>query len=95
MHSQAFAPLIDAHIHFDKYTVEEQQHMLQSFPDQQVEAVIAVSMNITSAQDNLELARQNPDSSIRLLAFIRNSLCHRRRIRTCSSTGLKSISDKR
>ena len=60
MHSRALAPLIDAHIHFDKYTAEEQRDMLQSFPDQQVEGVIAVSMNITSAQDNLELARQNP-----------------------------------
>ncbi|WP_440115694.1 TatD family hydrolase [Paenibacillus sp. QZ-Y1] len=58
MHSTAFAPLIDAHLHLDKYTSDEQREMLHSFPSQQVEAVIAVSMNLESAQANLELARK-------------------------------------
>lgn len=60
MHSPTFAPLIDAHIHFDKYTHEEQEKMLLSLPSHQVEAVIAVSMNLASAQANLELAKQHP-----------------------------------
>ena len=60
MHSQTFAPLIDAHIHMDKYTPEQQKEMLLSFPAQQVEAVIAVSMDLASAQANLELAKQHP-----------------------------------
>nr|WP_301291478.1 TatD family hydrolase [Paenibacillus xylanexedens] len=60
VHSQAFAPLIDAHIHFDQYTPDEQREMLLSFPSQQVEAVIAVSMNLASAKTNLELAKQHP-----------------------------------
>ncbi|MBY0206447.1 MULTISPECIES: TatD family hydrolase [Paenibacillus] len=60
MHSPTFAPLIDAHIHFDKYTPEEQEKMLLSLPSHQVEAVIAVSMNLASAQANLELAKQHP-----------------------------------
>lgn len=58
MHSQAFAPLIDAHIHLDKYTPEERNELLLSLPNQQVEAVIAVSMDLASAQANLELAKQ-------------------------------------
>ncbi|MGF9700229.1 TatD family hydrolase [Paenibacillus sp. MABNR03] len=60
MHTQVFAPLIDAHIHLDQYTPEERREMLQSFSNKQVEALIAVSMNMASAQANLELARQNP-----------------------------------
>ncbi|WP_427180794.1 TatD family hydrolase [Paenibacillus sp. TC-CSREp1] len=58
MHSQAFAPLIDAHIHLDKYTPEERIELLLSLPNHQVEAVIAVSMDLASAQANLELAKQ-------------------------------------
>lgn len=60
MHSQTFAPLIDAHLHLDKYKPEEQEEMLLSFSSQQVEAVIAVSMNLDSAQANLKLAKQHP-----------------------------------
>ncbi|MGQ8873758.1 TatD family hydrolase [Paenibacillus sp. TSA_86.1] len=60
MHSQTFAPLIDAHIHLDQYTPEEQQEMLLSFKSQEIEAMIAVSMNLASAQSNLELAKQHP-----------------------------------
>ena len=60
MTSQTFAPLIDAHIHLDKYTPEEQERMLLSFPAQQVEGLIAVSMDLASAQANLELAKLHP-----------------------------------
>ncbi|WP_434748306.1 TatD family hydrolase [Paenibacillus amylolyticus] len=60
MHFQTFAPLIDAHIHLDQYTPEEQQEMLTSFRSQEIEAMIAVSMNLASAQSNLELAKQHP-----------------------------------
>ncbi|KQY79558.1 DNAase [Paenibacillus sp. Root52] len=60
MDTRAIAPLIDAHIHLDQYTTTQQQSILQSLSSQQVEALIAVSMNLDSCHANLELAKHNP-----------------------------------
>lgn len=53
------APLIDAHIHLDTYT-EEQQHTLLASLSPSVVAVIAVSMHLQSSQHNLKLAQRYP-----------------------------------
>ena len=48
--------MIDAHIHLDQYAEKEQWHILHS----DVEAFIAVSMDLASAKRNLQLATYYP-----------------------------------
>ncbi len=51
--------LFDAHIHLDKYEPEQRAELLSRLGEE-VEAVIAVSMNESSCVTNLELAQQYP-----------------------------------
>ncbi|AJS61717.1 DNAase [Paenibacillus sp. IHBB 10380] len=55
----SLAPFIDAHIHLDTYT-EEQQHALLTSLSPSIAAVIAVSMHQQSSQYNLKLAQKYP-----------------------------------
>src|SRR5690606_7850412 len=50
---------IDAHIHLDLYEEVKRDHVLSQL-EREVDAVISVSMNEASCQDNLALARRYP-----------------------------------
>lgn len=50
----------DAHIHFDRYGPEEQSAMLERAAAAGVKGLVAVSMDRTSCEANLRLARQYP-----------------------------------
>ncbi|CAM3139361.1 TatD family hydrolase [Paenibacillus lupini] len=51
---------IDAHIHLDHYEEVDRAPMLQRAFEAGIEAVIAVSMNLTSCKENERLAKQFP-----------------------------------
>ncbi|WP_429373441.1 TatD family hydrolase [Paenibacillus sp. DS2015] len=55
----SLVPLIDAHVHLDTYTEEQQETLLTSLSPSIV-AVIAVSMHLNSSQHNLKLAQKYP-----------------------------------
>lgn len=48
--------LIDAHIHLDFYTTEEQKQIIESLDKHQIEGLITVSQNLKSAKSNLALS---------------------------------------
>lgn len=52
------ASYIDAHIHLDKYTVEEQDSLLEEAFREGVGTVVAVSMDLASSKTNAELAKR-------------------------------------
>ncbi|MDR0269071.1 TatD family hydrolase [Paenibacillus sp.] len=54
------APLIDAHIHLDSYEETQQREILAGLKDTDVEGLIAVSMQLDSARNNLKLAQDYP-----------------------------------
>ncbi|HLR14767.1 MAG TPA: TatD family hydrolase [Bacillota bacterium] len=58
--SEHIHPIIDAHIHMDQYTSTEQARMIQDCEKWQVEAFIAVSNDLHSAQETLLLAGKYP-----------------------------------
>lgn len=49
--------LIDAHIHLDLYTTEEQKQMIESLDKHNIEGLITVSQNLKSAKSNLALSK--------------------------------------
>ncbi|GGN51862.1 TatD family hydrolase [Oceanobacillus indicireducens] len=49
--------LIDAHIHLDFYTTEEQKQIIESLDKHQIEGLITVSQNLKSAKSNLALSK--------------------------------------
>lgn len=51
--------IIDAHIHLDLYEKDHQQLILQDLQKYNVEALISVSQNLVSAQENLAFSKQN------------------------------------
>lgn len=51
---------VDAHIHFDQYTAEEQQAIMAALEKQSVTHLIAVSMNMASCVQTEALAAQYP-----------------------------------
>jgi TatD DNase family protein len=51
---------IDAHIHLERYLPAERQLILDKMPYYAVERLIAVSMNLNSCKETLELHRQFP-----------------------------------
>ena len=52
--------VFDAHIHFDKYKESQQNIIIHSLAENQVEGLITVSMNLLSCKENLRLADQHP-----------------------------------
>ncbi|WP_053365673.1 TatD family hydrolase [Bacillus sp. FJAT-27245] len=48
--------VIDAHIHLDKYPEAEQKLIINSLGENQVKALISVSMDLPSCKENLKLA---------------------------------------
>ncbi|GIP14326.1 TatD family hydrolase [Paenibacillus sp. FSL R5-0527] len=53
-------PKIDAHVHIDLYDEADREKLLQEMPEDKVEAVIAVSMNLASSRLNLSFAERYP-----------------------------------
>ena len=51
--------IIDAHIHFDQYPVEEQKAILGQLNTFHVESLISVSMDLDSCKNNLRLSQQD------------------------------------
>jgi TatD DNase family protein len=60
---------IDAHIHLDLYPEAERQLILGELAVFAVERVIAVSMNLSSCQANLQLHRQFPNQVLAAFGF--------------------------
>ncbi|MHA0857481.1 TatD family hydrolase [Paenibacillus sp. CMAA1364] len=60
MNTTINTPFIDAHIHLDLYS-EEQSIPLGELPNDNVDGVIAVSMDLLSSKRNLALARAYPN----------------------------------
>jgi TatD DNase family protein len=60
---------IDAHIHLDLYPQAERQLILDELAFFAVEHVIAVSLNLSSCQANLELQRQYPEKVVAAFGF--------------------------
>ncbi|RYG72030.1 TatD family deoxyribonuclease [Lentibacillus lipolyticus] len=54
-----FERIIDAHIHLDMYTPDDQSAILRELEPSGVEALIAVSNNLASAWKNLQLGRDD------------------------------------
>src|SRR5699024_377532 len=54
-----YQPVIDAHIHLDKYDKNEQRIILQELDTYGIDALIAVSQDLASAKANLALAQKN------------------------------------
>ncbi|WNS41125.1 TatD family hydrolase [Paenibacillus sp. MMS20-IR301] len=52
--------MIDAHIHLDQYEDALLPSLLQNLPEQQIEALIAVSMNLTSSMRTRDIAARYP-----------------------------------
>jgi TatD DNase family protein len=50
----------DAHIHFDKYTEKDRDAIWRSLTQNNVEGLINVSMDLSSCQENLKLAKLYP-----------------------------------
>lgn len=53
-------PAIDAHIHFDRYSAEDQQRLLDEAAQAGVEAVVAVSMDLSSSEATHRLVHKYP-----------------------------------
>ncbi|AVQ98144.1 DNAase [Oceanobacillus iheyensis] len=51
--------VIDAHIHLDMYTKQEQQRILQDLDDANVETLICVSNHLQSAQRLIEIGKED------------------------------------
>jgi len=51
--------VIDSHIHLDLYKKDNQELILQDLREYNIEALITVSQNLISAQENLALSKQN------------------------------------
>ena len=51
--------VIDSHIHLDLYKKDDQELILQDLREYNIEAIISVSQNLISAQENLALSKQN------------------------------------
>ncbi|HLR69461.1 TatD family hydrolase [Virgibacillus alimentarius] len=51
--------IIDSHIHLDVYPEKDQENILQDLEKHQIEALIAVSQHLASAEINLALAKRN------------------------------------
>ncbi|RDU38023.1 TatD family deoxyribonuclease [Neobacillus piezotolerans] len=51
---------IDAHIHLDKYPKDERERIINSLGENQVEALISVSMDLASCTENLRLFENCP-----------------------------------
>jgi len=54
-----YQPVIDAHIHLDKYHKSEWEIILQELDTYGIEALIAVSENFISVKENLTLAQED------------------------------------
>lgn len=54
-----YMPIIDAHIHFDHYSKEEQKHILQELEQYNIEALLSVSFHLESSKENLRLHKQD------------------------------------
>ncbi|GEL76782.1 TatD family hydrolase [Tenuibacillus multivorans] len=52
-------PIIDSHIHFDLYKEDEKRHILKVMEAYKVTDLISVSRHAQSAQENIELAKQD------------------------------------
>ncbi|WP_316571756.1 TatD family hydrolase [Neobacillus sp. YIM B06451] len=52
--------VIDAHIHLDKYTEDERDRIIDSLGENQIEALISVSMDLASCKENLRLFENCP-----------------------------------
>ncbi|OMF85345.1 TatD family hydrolase [Paenibacillus sp. FSL R7-0337] len=52
--------MIDAHIHLDQYEDQVVSSILEGMPEQGIESLIAVSMNLASSKRTLELAASYP-----------------------------------
>ncbi len=52
-------PIIDAHIHFDQYTLKEQQGIMKEMEHYQIHSLISVSTNLSSAVENLALYQKD------------------------------------
>lgn len=52
--------MIDAHIHLDQYEDHVVSSLLEGLPEQGIESLIAVSMNLASSKRTLELAASYP-----------------------------------
>lgn len=55
---QNIHPLIDAHIHMDHYSTGEQKQMINDCVKWKIEGLIAVSNDLSSAQETLKLAQK-------------------------------------
>ncbi|HEY4390483.1 MAG TPA: TatD family hydrolase [Paenibacillus sp.] len=53
-------PLMDAHIHFEMYEADERTAILQDLREHSIEAMIGVSKDLESCQENLKLAESYP-----------------------------------
>ena len=51
--------MIDAHIHFDKYTEQDRNEILAQLSEHQVEALIAVSFDLASSLKNRRFAQED------------------------------------
>ena len=51
--------VIDAHIHFDKYKRITREKIIKSLDKYHIDALISVSINASSARDNLKLSKEN------------------------------------
>lgn len=51
---------MDAHIHFEMYEANERTAIIQNMREHSIEAMIAVSKDLESSQENLKLAKSNP-----------------------------------
>src|SRR5699024_8809560 len=60
MEDKDMSPVIDSHIHIDFYVEEERALILNELETYNVEALIAVSNNLQSAEKVLSLAKINP-----------------------------------
>ncbi|KKB38321.1 TatD family hydrolase [Bacillus thermotolerans] len=55
-----YGPLIDAHIHFDQYSLPAQARILEELKRFNIDALISVSTNLSSSKKTLDLASQSP-----------------------------------
>lgn len=56
---QMYLPIIDAHIHLDRYKETDRHRILLELNTYNVDALISVSNNLQSAQKNLQLSKEN------------------------------------
>lgn len=53
----AGAPLLDTHIHLDRYSLSDQEAIVADIRHSEVQSIISVSMDLASCKRNLELSR--------------------------------------